>query len=226
MGMNLIFLHGWDHTAKMWEGFVAKYHKHDAVALNLPGFGEEKLISADWSISDYADWVLLKLKSMGVTSAVLIGHSFGGKVAAEVAIKNPKLVKKLILVSAPILRRPSSWLKIKLKANKILKKWRLARYINVNKNLEYKKANANNLGRIFNNSVNYDATEKLPRLKTPTLIVWGENDKEAPYSIGKEMHKLIPNSKFSLLKNTGHNVYLENPNILFGLINKFINEDN
>jgi len=78
------------------------------------------------------------------------------------------------------------------------------------------------MGKIFVNSVNYDATNKLNRIKTNTLIIWGEDDPNAPLFIGKEMAELITNCQLEILKNTGHNIQLENPNILYGLVKKFI----
>lgn len=224
--MNLVILHGWGHSGAMWQGFINKFHDHKVIFIGLPGFGEEKLISNNWNVADYADWVLLKLKSMGIKNTIIIGHSFGGKVATEIAIKDPSIVKKLVLVAAPVLRRPALTTKLHIKANKIIKNMFLSKAIKIQTNSEYKEANANNLGAVFVNSVNYDATSKLPKLKAPTLIIWGDSDKDAPLRIGKEMHRLIPNSKLEILKNTGHNIYLENPNILYGLINKFINENN
>jgi len=222
--MNIVILHGWGHSADMWKPFASKFHGHKVLTLDLPGFGQEKQISPEWNISDYARWTARKLKTRGVSKAAFVGHSFGGKIATEIALNNPKLVSKLILIAAPVLRRPSLFTKTKILIHRITKKVILRNAINIFTNDEYRDAHENKMGKIFVNSVNYDATSKLQRISMPTLIVWGEDDKDAPLFIAREMNKLIKNSRLEILRKTGHNIYLENPNILFGIIKKFLDE--
>ena len=220
--MDIVILHGWGHNAAMWQGFASKFHGYKITVFDLPGFGNEPLISEKWEISDYAIWVAKKLKAKKLHDVILIGHSFGGKIATEVAISNPDLVKKLILIAAPVLRRPSLSTRLKVSLHKIAKRVILKNALNIITNEEYRDAHKNKMGKIFVNSVNYDATNKLNRIKTNTLIIWGEDDPNAPLFIGKEMAELITNCQLEILKNTGHNIQLENPNILYGLVKKFI----
>lgn len=226
ISVDIVILHGWGHSSSMWQGFASKFHGHKVLALDLPGFGNEKLVSENWDIKDYSQWVVKKLKEKRINNAIVIGHSFGGKIATQIAIDNPKLVKKLILVAAPVLRRPSLATQLKIAIHKLVKKTFVTNSLNTITNKEYKDAKENNLGKAFVNSVNYDATDKLNKINSHTLIIWGEEDPDAPLVIGEEMHKLISNSKLEVLKNTGHNIYLENPNILYGLVKNFLNEKN
>lgn len=220
--MNIVILHGWGHSGDMWKSFAQKFHSHKVTTLDLPGFGNEKLISPSWGVENYAKWVIKKLKAKKIKNTILIGHSFGGKIATEIAITNPELITKLILIAAPVLRRPTLATKAKILIHKLTKRVLLRNAMNIITNNEYRDAHKNKIGKIFVKSVNYDATAKLPQIKASTLIIWGEDDREAPLFIGKEMAKLIPNSELKILKNTGHNVYIENPNILYGLIKNHI----
>lgn len=208
----------------MWKSFGSKFHNHKVFAPDLPGFGKEKLISPNWGISNYADWVVKKLKSKNINKFVLIGHSFGGKIATEIALTNPSIISKLILIASPILRRPSISTQIKILTHKFAKRVLLRNALNVFTNEEYREAKRANLSKIFVKSVNYDATDKLSKIKAPTLIIWGEYDRDAPLAIGHEMSRLIANSRLEILKNTGHNIQFENPNILYGLIKNFISQ--
>ena len=221
--MNIVILHGWGHSGQMWDSFAAKFHGHKVLALDLPGFGKEKLISENWDIANHASWVVKKLQTKNIKNSILIGHSFGGKIATEIAINNPQLVNKLILIASPVLRRPSLSSKTKIMVHKVAKRVLFRNAMNIFTNEEYKDAHKNKMGRIFVNSVNYDASDRLGKIKVPTLIIWGESDRDAPLFIGKHMHEMIKGSKLEILKNTGHNLQLENPNILFGLVNNFIN---
>ena len=220
--MNIVILHGWAHSSKLWESFVAKFHGHKVTLFDLPGFGSEPLVSETWGVENYANWVANKLKAKKITKTILIGHSFGGKVATGVAISHPEMIKKLILISSPVLRRPSLLTKIKIYLYKLSKYVPLSGFLKYEINEDFKEAKDKNLGKIFVKSVNYDVTKMLPKLNIPTLIIWGRDDAEAIYPIGVEMAKLIPGAKLEILNNSGHNIQFENPNILYGFIQKFI----
>lgn len=224
MAMHIVILHGWGHSAKMWQIFASKLHGHKVTILDLPGFGGEKLISQNWGIDNYAKWVVKKIKKQKTKNKklVLIGHSFGGKIATEIALRNPKMISKLILVASPVIRRPLFYIKLKIALYKLLKG---VFPLNIKKLFyadEYKDAAKSNMATIFKKSVEYDRTKELKKLNTQTLIIWGEKDKTAPVRLAKEMHSLIPHSQLKIIKEADHNIYLENPNILYGLIQKFI----
>lgn len=217
--MDIVILHGWGHSKAVWAEFSGKFDDRTTV-LDLPGFGDEQLISPLWGVDEYAKWVVSKLRSKKLSKVVIIGHSFGGKVAAAVALIEPSLVAKLILIASPLLRRPSKVLKVKIIAYKVAKK--LLPNMNIGQNIEYKEAIKMRLGEVFRNSVNYDATDKLKNISCPTLIIWGEKDPTSDIKIGEEMHRLIKHSRFEIIKGAGHNIQFENPHMLYGLINKFI----
>ena len=221
---TLVILHGWGHSAEMWRDFAYKFSDIKVVLLDLPGFRREKLVNKEWDVSEYANWVYKKLKSKKVKSAFVLGHSFGGKVATEMAIGHPEMVEKLILVSAPVLRRPTLTTKLKILLHKISKKVVLRNALLTITNDEYKDAKNNDMGRIFVKSVEYDAGEKLAEIKVPTLIIWGDKDIDAPLFIGKEMNEMISESRLEILKNTGHNIHIENPYLMYGLVKSFIYE--
>jgi len=63
---------------------------------------------------------------------------------------------------------------------------------------------------------------KYSSIKTPTLILWGENDKWIPVENGEKLNKLIPNSKFKTIPNSGHLVIEEKYQDLLIEILKFI----
>jgi proline iminopeptidase len=77
---------------------------------------------------------------------------------------------------------------------------------------------------LMKNLGNYDVHDELSAIKCPTLIVHGDSDPipvEAPY----KAHKHVPQSKFVILKNTGHFIFIESPNELFSIIRNFLRDD-
>ena len=69
--------------------------------------------------------------------------------------------------------------------------------------------NAGPLRSTFIKIVNEDLTPLLPHIKSPALLIWGENDKETPVSSAMVMEKLIPQAELVIFKNAGHFAYLD-----------------
>lgn len=220
--MKILILHGWGHNGELWQNLADKLGKN-AIAIDLPGFGDEPLVNDNWGVPEYAGWVEKYIKKNKYNNLIMIGHSFGGRIAAEIASKNPKYLKGLILSGAPCLYRPSLKVKLRIKIYKFFKflipqNFRRLFYAN-----DLKNASLKNLEKIFRNVVNYDQTEQLKKIKLNTLLIWGENDKDVPLKIAKEMNELIKNSELIIIENSGHNSYLEKPNLFFGYVKNYIN---
>ncbi len=93
---------------------------HRVIALDLPGFGRTPMPpSGEVSIAGYADLLDALLEQLGVESAAVVGNSMGGFIAAELAIRHPGRVERLVLVSPagisthqdPRLERYLPWLR-------------------------------------------------------------------------------------------------------------------
>lgn len=96
-GVPIVFLHGLFGSSQSWAGLAASLGR-PTVALDLPGFGESDLpLSAD--LSAYVDDVAAALAQLGVEGFELVGHSFGGAVAAALAQRVPDEVRSLLLLA-------------------------------------------------------------------------------------------------------------------------------
>ncbi|RJR30053.1 alpha/beta hydrolase [Candidatus Microgenomates bacterium] len=214
--MKVVVLHGWGHNKQIWEQFVSKFP--DAIALDMPGFGAEKLVPDSWGVSEYANWVEKRISKY--INVILIGHSFGGRVAAEISAKSPKYLKGLVLTGAPCVYRPSLKTKLKIKFYKVFKVF----LPNSVRRLFYSGdlKTAGELEQIFRKVVVYDQSGQLAKIKINTLLLWGEKDDQVPVNIARKMHRLIDNSELKTIENAGHNVFLDKPDLFYGYIKKFI----
>ena len=97
----MIFLHGWGANLQAFL-FVAKVLDCHSVLVDFYGFGKTPHPDYPLTVSDYAKGVIDVMKKEGIKSAVIVGHSFGGRVAIEIAAKHPELVEKLVLVDSGI----------------------------------------------------------------------------------------------------------------------------
>lgn len=227
LSTKLFILHGWGQNKNNWEDFVGKFPEYNPEALDLPGFGEEPLVSTEWGVPEYAQWVREQIESsdIGVKNVILLGHSFGGRISAYLASQNPEWLKGLILCGAPCLYRPSQKLLLRIKAYKLAKKVLPSPFVRlIFYTPSLNKAESNNLNNIFRKVVPFDQTEALPQIQVPTLIFWGELDEQVPLDIAEEMNNLIPNSTLIVAPGSGHQAMQESPYLAYGTVKNFLQE--
>ena len=217
--MNIVILHGWGQNAGFWKNLTDKLGKN-ARSFDMPGFGDEAIVNPNWGVPEYADWVIKKIKKR--KDIVLIGHSFGGRITAEIAGKKPRWLKGIVLSGAPCLYKPTLKTRFRIITYKFLKLFIPKNLRSIFFTIDLKKARDKGLEKVFRNVVVYDQTKQLENINIPTLLIWGENDTTVPLYIAKEIKKIIKNSDLRIIDNAGHNSNFDNPNLFYGYVKKFI----
>ncbi|RMD77263.1 alpha/beta fold hydrolase [Candidatus Dojkabacteria bacterium] len=223
MRETLIILHGWNQSKKDWEEVINRLNEKDidTVAFDLPGFGSQALISLDWGIPEYSQWVSQQIESSHKKKVILLGHSFGGRIASYLASQNPKWLHKLILYASPSIYRPSYQVRFKIFLAKLFKILGIKKKPN---NKELEEADNREMGKIFRKVVPFDQTLNLSNIRVQTYLIWGERDDVVPLKIAKEMKQLISRSNLIVFKNLGHNAHKENVNLFVGKLIKLIKD--
>jgi Predicted hydrolases or acyltransferases (alpha/beta hydrolase superfamily) len=201
----VIFLHGWGGDASAFL-FAAKRVKCRATLVDFYGFGRSPEPDAPLTVPDYAAAVLDVMDKEGIKSAVMVGHSFGGRVALELAAKYPERIELLVLVDSAGLR-PRRGLRYYLKVftHKILKRFGKG----LSGSADY-RALSPLMKRTFINVVNYNQAYLLKKIKAETAIIWGTHDKVTPWYMAKKFKRKISGSYLFPLTNAGHFSYLDN----------------
>ena len=223
------------------------------VAMDLPGFGlTPEPEDEELSIPGYGRCVNALCDKLGLGEVDLVGNSMGGYVAAEVAIQFPQRVSRLVLVSAagissaetlqaPILTfgriataiATNSAARFRhLAARPITRHMSLAlvaRHPRLLKaDLAYegfmKGAGKPGFDAALRACLNYDFRDRLPEVKVPTLIVWGEKDSIIPVNDADEFERLIEDSRKIVMKDTGHISMAERPQTFNDLLVEFLAE--
>jgi len=96
---RVLALHGWGRSGA---DFAEILHGCDALAVHLPGFGTTAPPPTVWGSEDYAEHLVPGLAGSG--PVVVVGHSFGGRVAVRLAVAHPELVSALVLTGVPLVR--------------------------------------------------------------------------------------------------------------------------
>jgi pimeloyl-ACP methyl ester carboxylesterase len=221
-GDAVLFLHGWgtDHRSffHFLEGMSGFFR---VVAPDLPGFGGSDEPPSGWSVGDYADFILDFLKELGISDAIMIGHSFGGRVLIKLASGTGRIgISKAVLVGSAGIRsgkargNPRSYFyravkrvisvhAVSKRFPLLLEKWRAR-----NGSADYRNASPR-MRECLVKAVNEDLTPHLPDIRCPTLLIWGENDTSTPLSDARVMERLIPDAGLVVLKNAGHYPFLD-----------------
>ena len=100
-GPVVLFVHGLSGCWQNWLENIPHFAKeHRVIAVDLPGFGEAEMPTRKITISNYADTLDCLLVALGIDTVRFVGNSMGGFIGAELAIRHPARVERLVLVAA------------------------------------------------------------------------------------------------------------------------------
>lgn len=221
-GDDVVLLHGWGQNIKMMDPLGQNLcDRFRVTILDLPGFGSSETPEYAYNINDYTELLNDFLKTLKINNPILIGHSFGGRIAINYA--SMYKVNKLVLFGSPFIVREKKGLKIQilksLKKIKILDG--LAEYVKNHLGSDDYKAANGIMREILVKTVNTDLRENASNINVPTLLIWGENDEAVPLNEAKLLEKTIPDSALIVLPGT-HYCYLENLGRVASILDNFL----
>ncbi len=245
---TVIFLHGLGASMYSWRhslGPVAAAGFR-AVAFDNRGFGFSERPRTGYTNAEYARLLVALMDSLGVPDAVLVGHSMGGAIAAEVALAHPERVRGLVLVGAagygtraPFQRRLARWPVVGGLATALRGRGSTARllrtiYADPAKVTEqdidqyYAPVATEDYGRALRavlREFHFDALRgRLTTLEIPTLALWGERDRVIPVAFGRALAAELLRVAFVVVPGAGHSVQEEAPEEVNRLLVAFLTE--
>lgn len=249
-GPPVVFLHGFGASLYTWRKtlppLVAAGYR--VIALDNRGFGfsEKPAGRGLYGNAAYARLVVALLDSLGVPSAVLVGHSMGGAIAAEVALAYPDRVRGLVLIDAaghgvrwPGSLKAARWPGAGTVASALRGRWvtgRLLRstYADPSKVTEvdvdqyYAPVAERGFGRALRGVLRefrFDTlVGRLGRVQAPTLVLWGAEDRLTPLPHGSRLASELPRAAFVVIPRTGHAAHEEAPDEVNRLVLAFLKD--
>ncbi len=225
-GPDVVLLHGWGQNIAMMDPIGGRLQEDFRITiLDLPGFGKSPEPPYPFTIYDYYELLDLFLKKINIENPILMGHSFGGRIAILYAAK--RSVAKLILFGTPF-RRNNKKASFKLKILRFLKKVPI-----INKFEEYAKKRMGSIDyrnatpimrKILVNVINTNIYEELSKIKASTILIWGSADTEVPLEEAKIMEKAIKDCGLIIYEGCSHYAYLERLDQTINILNKFLKE--
>ena len=188
---NIIFLHGWGSNKEIMKTFINHFKEFRHIYIDMPGFGKS---SNNYILTtkEYAKIMNKFLQEINIKKDIIIGHSFGGKVAT---LLNPKLL--ILLASAGILEKKSLKIKLKIKLFKLLKRVGLAKFRKFFVSDDV-KGMSENMYNTFKNVVDEDFSEVFANYKGEVLIFGAYDDKAVSVEAIRKQLQLLESKNIML----------------------------
>lgn len=252
---TMILIHGYNSSTFVWRTVAPMLAERgfEVIALDMVGYGfSEKPEWFDYSIQSQARMIVRFMNRLGIGKAILVGSSYGGAVAASIALDYPERVEKLVLVgtvcnndplSHPLMRMAkvpllSEVVSALLIDSKPFIKWRMKNTLSP-KNYDLiskeriegvrKPLAAKDTQRaIIATARRWDAN-RIERdahlINQPTLIIWGEDDKVVSLANARKLYDEILRSKLVVFKDCGHIPQEEKPEDFVQVVTAFAKDE-
>ncbi len=198
---TVVFLHGWGGDLR---SFAGAFGAITDIGISAVNFSFPKTVPSEWGVYDYAAFVQKFLRREEIHSPVLVGHSFGGRIAIILAAQ--KCAERLVLVDAAGMK-PRFSLKKKLRIAAYHRRVKRGKPLDGMGSADYNNTSGDGR-RVFVRIVNTHLDRLLPYIDCPTLIVWGRRDKDTPTYMAKRLHRGIKGSELAFVDG-GHYGYVD-----------------
>lgn len=238
-GSPLLYLHTLPILRPDAPGLRRLAERHELLAPMHPGFagstGEEQLDD----ILDLAGYSFDLLDELGLESVPLIGHGFGGMIAAEMAAMDPSRVTKLVLVapfglwmeetpSPDLFRLTPTALAEHIfhdPTSEAAAAFAMPSSLDASSDpmIELTKSLAS-LGRFIWPLPDKGLKKRMHRVKSPTLVIWGEDDRLLPPAYGEAFRSRIRGARLEIVPDASHMLIVEQPDLFATLVEDFLQQ--
>ncbi len=230
----LLFAHGLLWSTQLYDKQVAHFKKdYRCIAFDFRGQGQSQVTKAGYDMDTLAEDAIALLEALNIKQCHFIGLSMGGFVAQRVALKRPDLLQSLILLDTSadaedkdkvakykMFIKAAAWIGINRLSKKVMPIMFGHTFLNdKSRKAEYKiwlarlKSNHKQGARRATLGVieRDEVYSQLGSIKTPTLIMVGDEDVSTPYPKAQRLHFAIEGSKLAVIQGAGHSSTIEAP---------------
>ena len=249
-GTPVLLIHGFLDSSFTWRKLIPLLKdRYRVVALDLPGFGYSDKPGEATSFVHFAQVVVGLLDQLGIDKAFLAGNSMGGSVALQVAVDFPERILGIVPIdpgtpreegepfsAMDLLRMPvvgelcvhtmGPWVfqrvwNAMLTGDHELSEAELQEMYGLLNTPGARRAALNQIREIRGNPVDWKTSS---RIRAPTLLIWGSQDKVVPLKYGERLNGNIPDSRLVILENAGHLPQWDVPGEIGSLLVGFFEE--
>ena len=240
---TILLVHGLGGSIESWINNISGLSKElRVVALDLPGFGYSDKPKMDYTIKFYSDFVSKFARAIGIAPATIAGSSLGGHVGAEVAIRHPGTVSRLVMISPPgalpksFTGTPALKNYVKVLQAKSVPEVKKALFEVDNRPVDdnyakivYEKLAMPGAKEAFLSALMGSAraprlNSRLGRIKAPAMLLWGKDATMIPVKYAEPFIRM-KNCRVVLLEGCGHRVHVDKPQVFNRLVAGFAQEE-
>jgi len=238
-GTPVIMLHGYTDS---WFSFSPVLplldNKYRVYILDQRGHGDSSRPMGGYTMEYFAADVLAFMDAMNLKQATIVGHSMGSFVAQHVATMAPERVSKLVLLGSATTIRNNTVLELQREIGQLAEQVPESFARDFQLSTVYQplapeflqgvvkeslKTPARVWREVMAEMVAPDANVELKKIKTPTLILWGDKETIFPRSEQDRLTAALKNSTLKVYANTGHALHWERPERFAADLQDFIN---
>lgn len=227
----VVFIHGAGGTHQHWLYQVRDLPRSVTYAIDLPGHGQSAGPGCT-DISAYGDWLVAFLDAAGLDRVVLVGHSMGGGIALDTALRSPSRVAGLGLIATGARLRVTPALFDALNydpqaAVKLLCDWVFGTEASPELVRQAVRQMAATPVEVFYGDFvacnAFNVMDRLGQIAVPTLVLCGTQDNLTPLKYSVYLRDHIAGATLHLLEGAGHMVMLERPEAVAQALQAFLN---
>lgn len=214
---NFVILPGWLNSSDDWTSFSLNFEKIAKIFIyDFPGFGKKPINEEFRTYDDYVTNTENDLmKIFGNSPILLLGHSFGGRIAIELAARKNLHINKLILYATPFKQKQKSF---KTFIHNLIP-------CQIRNKDDYREAKNNSLEILYKTTLKNDLAIACEKIKCETMIVDSTQDFEIPTESGKALYTALAQNEKIILKTVSpgsHWLHKTNPYLFNSYVHEFI----
>ena len=231
----VVFLHGAGGTHQMWLYQVRDLPRAPSYAPDLPGHGRSGGAGRQ-RLAEYGDWLISFLDGLGLERAVVVGHSMGGGIALDVALRYPHRLAGLGLVASGARMRVAPALLESLRqdpegAVQFIAGWSYGpeapeEMVRQGRR-QLQQTRPDVLYGDFVACDAFDVRDRLGEISVPAFVLCGTQDRMTPAKFAPALRDGLLDATLHLVEGAGHMVLVEQPqavtNALLALLDRLGN---
>jgi pimeloyl-ACP methyl ester carboxylesterase len=204
---TFVLLHGLGMGRSVFIRLTARLASAGHVlAVDLPGYGEAPEPPKTLSMERAADHIAALLRARGTSPAVIVGHSMGSQIAAEVAVRHPELVRSIVLIAPTVDARARTWHQQALRLGRdLIRENPRVLFIGAR---EYLRSWPN-FRRELKAVLAHRPEDTYPRVTVPALVMRGQKDPVAPREWCVDVARMIPNAELTEIPGHRHETMIK-----------------
>jgi pimeloyl-ACP methyl ester carboxylesterase len=232
-GPVIILLHGLFGALSNYKDVFDAFSDRFRVIIPLLPIYSLPIISTN--VKNLAKYLENFMKLKKLDNVTLLGNSLGGHVALYYMTKHPEKVKNMVLTGSSGLYENTMGSSFPRREDRVFIKNKVAETFYDPKhatddlveecyNIVNDRGQLIRILAIAKSAIRHNMKKEIPKMKLPTLLIWGKNDSVTPPVVAEEFHSLFPNSELHFLDKCGHAAMMERPNEFNEILSKWLLE--